>query len=129
RNLHLFFQRLWESFASLFRQREKTQAEEDLDEGESLSRQPFETFSNPFEDGRAESMSLAILIRYSFAALEAWARERQLGRQKHETPLEMAARLGEEIPALERESARLAQLYALAVYGSGGVPGNAREVL
>jgi hypothetical protein len=129
RNLLSFLQRLWESLWGLFRQPEKTSGEVSAEEVESLSQQPFETFSNPFEDGRADSMSPATLIRYTFAALEAWARERQLGRQKGETPLELAARVGEELPALERESARLAQLYALAVYGRGGLPANTREVL
>ncbi len=127
RNLLRFFQRFWASLSGLFSRRVKTESEEA--EAAELARQPFEVFSNPFENGRAEKMSPALLVRYTFAALEAWARERQLGRQKGETPLEMAARLGQEVPALEREAARLAQLYAVAVYGRGGLPANTREVL
>jgi hypothetical protein len=77
----------------------------------------------------ANQMTLAALVCYTFAALEAWARDRQLGRQKGETALEMAGRLGEERPALEREVKRLAQLYALAVYGRGELSANTRELL
>ena len=74
-------------------------------------------------------MAVPELIRYTFAAVQAWARERDLGRQPGETPLEFAQRVGMEVPALEADLNRLAVLYARAVYARGGLPGNSVEVL
>ncbi|HJT77208.1 MAG TPA: DUF4129 domain-containing protein, partial [Gemmataceae bacterium] len=87
---------------------------------------PFSAFRNPFHDGRAGQMSMPKLIRYSFEALEAWARERGVGRRPDETVLEFAARLGEEVPALEADARRLAALYAHVLYGRGPLPRNVR---
>ena len=98
-------------------------------EAEELASRPFASFANPFEDGSAARMSPRALTRYTFAALEAWARERDLGRQKGETPLEMAERLGMEVPPLDRDVERLADLYALSVYSRQEMPANSREVL
>ncbi len=92
RNLLLFFQRFWDSLKGLLGKRHRTALEEAGEDAGRLSSQPFEAFSNPFMDGRAERMSLPLLVRYTFAALEAWARERQFGRQKGETALEMGIR-------------------------------------
>jgi hypothetical protein len=69
------------------------------------------------------------LVRYTFAAAQAWARERDLGRQIGETPLEFAGRVGREVPALEADLQRLAVLYARAVYSRGALPGNSGEQL
>jgi hypothetical protein len=121
---------LWASILALFGRKPAAVEEETADaDDESVPRPPFEAFSNPFADGRAGRMSPDELVRYSFGALEAWARDRQLGRADAETPLELAARLGEEIPKLGPEVKRLGQLYALAVYGRGGIPQGAREVV
>ena len=57
------------------------------------------------------------------------ARERDLGRQPGETPLEFADRVGGEVPSLEADLRRLAALYARAVYARGGLPSNSVEVL
>lgn len=77
-------------------------------------RRPFATFANPF-DGAAPLVPEEI-VRYTFAALDAWADEHGWGRRPEETPREFAARLGEEVPALEEDMARFADLYAAAVY-------------
>jgi hypothetical protein len=121
----------WRNFwANLFggRKREKEQEQEIEHEEEKLRERPFASFSNPFM-GRRSDMALPILIRYTFAATQAWARERDLGRQPGETPLEFANRVGAEVPALEKELHRLAVLYARAVYARGGLPGESVEVL
>src|SRR5262249_12694696 len=54
---------------------------------------PFASYGNPFADGRAGRMTADELVRYTFAALQAWAAERGWGRQTGETPLEFAERL------------------------------------
>jgi hypothetical protein len=74
-------------------------------------------------------MAVPELIRYTFAAAQAWARERDLGRQPGETPLEFAGRVGAEVPALEADLHRLAVLYARAVYARGGLPSDSVELL
>jgi hypothetical protein len=130
RNLLHFFQSFWDALARLFgRKPQSTGAESEESEVNPIAQQPFDVFSNPFIDGRAEKMPVALLVRYSFAALEAWARERQLGRRRGETAIELAERIGEEFPPLDSNVRRLAQLYALVVYGRGGLPPGCRDSL
>jgi hypothetical protein len=98
-------------------------AEEVEVEAPGVRPRPFSAFQNPFHDGRAEQMSPQNLVRYSFAALQAWGWERGLGRAKDETPLEFADRLGNELPALETDARKLAILYARVAYFRGSLPG------
>jgi hypothetical protein len=107
----------------LFGGRKRPASEEgDTDEQEEEERrQRFADFVNPFVSGDS-AMSAAELVRYTFAAVQAWAAERGLERLPGETPLEFARRVGGEVPALERELQRLAALYAHAVYGPRGLP-------
>jgi hypothetical protein len=90
---------------------------------------PFSAFSNPFDDGTAQRMPGRELVRYTFAALEAWARERDLARRDDETALEFVRRVGEEVPALEREGRELANLHARAEYAREKLPADTAEVL
>jgi hypothetical protein len=107
--------------------RAKAEDGEGEEEERVIPERPFASFRNPFTYGG--EMTVPELIRYTFAAVQAWARERDLGRQPGETPLEFAARVGQEVPALEADLLRLAALYARAVYARGGLPGNSAEVL
>ncbi|MBI1914196.1 MAG: DUF4129 domain-containing protein [Planctomycetes bacterium] len=131
RNLLDSFRRFWEALLALFgRKKEKAEAVGNAEPEEApVPPRPFSSFSNPFHDGRAGRLALPELVRYTFAALQAWAHERDLGRQPGETPLEFAARLGEEVPPLERDVQRLALLYVRAVYARGGLPANSRDAL
>ncbi len=90
---------------------------------------PFAAFRNPFRDGSATQRSPKELLRYTFAALEAWARDRDLGRLPHETPMEFATRLAEEAPGLGEELRRFIGLYVRAEYARGGLPSNLPEVV
>jgi hypothetical protein len=92
-------------------------------------RRSFADFRDPFLDGSAEWRSPEELIRYSFEALQAWAVERDLGRQPGETPFEFAGRLGTEFAALEADARRLVNLYARAAYARGSLPAGCQEVL
>jgi hypothetical protein len=120
----------WRNFwANLFGGRRRTADEEkSSSEAEKPVERPFASFRNPFVEGR-RGMAVPELIRYTFAAAQAWARERDLGRHPGETPLEFAARVGAEVPALEKEMLGLALLYARAVYASGGLPSESVDVL
>jgi hypothetical protein len=90
---------------------------------------PFSSFRNPFDDGSASRMPPEEVIRYTFAALQAWAHERELGRPPEETPLEFAARVGDEVPALDAEARQLALLYASAVYACDRLPKHCIETV
>src|SRR5262249_11962678 len=89
---------------------------------------PFSAYSNPFAGG-AGGRSPEELVRYTFAAFEAWAYERDLGRRPDETPLEFAARVGDEVPALEEAAGDLANLFARAAYAHGPLPAGAGATL
>ncbi len=131
KNLLESFRRLWESILALFSWGARPRDDVETDPGvvgSNAPPAPFRSFSNPFDDGRGESMPVAELVRYSFSALQSWAWERDLARQPGETPLEFADRLGEGAPPLAREAQRLASLYARCVYARGGLPANARAV-
>ena len=121
----------WRKFwAGLFgAKKEEAEAGDEAAAAEVDPLAPFSSYANPFESGRAEQMSMRQLVRYSFAALEAWAREHGVPRRPDETALEFAARLGGEFPALEAEAGRLAQLHARAEYASAELPAGAAQAL
>jgi hypothetical protein len=90
---------------------------------------PFASYTNPFESGRADRLSPEELVRYTFEAFEAFARERGVGRGPEQTPLEFAAHAGKELPALEADARRLASLYARTAYGHGRLPAATPDAL
>ena len=96
-------------FANLFRRKESDSTrEEEESVPEELGRpRPFRTYSDPFLVGKAAEMSNVELIRYSFAALEAFAYEHDLARESEETPQEFANRLAQNIPELREVVFRL----------------------
>src|SRR5207249_3276678 len=77
---------------------------------------PFAVYSNPFTDGSADQRDGADLIRYSFAALEAWARENGHPRGEGETPFEFAQEVGEIDHDLQEPAGRLAASYSRLAY-------------
>jgi hypothetical protein len=123
----------WNRFwAGLFgrRREEATGSGDDGDSEEQAEPPvPFSAFANPFETGRAERMSARRLVRYSFEALEAWAREHDVSRREDETALEFVDRLGNEVPALETEARRLAELLVRAEYAQGEMPSSTPVVV
>jgi hypothetical protein len=77
---------------------------------------PFSQYVDPFASGAAARMSPAEVVRYTFAALEAWGRENGCPRDAGQTPHEFAAAIGELDSSLSREAAQLAELYARMAY-------------
>ncbi len=90
---------------------------------------PFAAFSNPFTDGTARQRTARELAEYTFAALDAWAWDRDAGRPKDETPGEFVARLGEEYPKVEKPAADAAALYAHALFSKADPPKDAKPRL
>ena len=129
KNLLNALQNLW---ASLFAGRVRKATEENGDDEPAERAAPmrsFASYDNPFRDGRGDRLPIKEVVRYTFTALQAWARERHMERQREETPLEFAKRLGEEFPALEEEVRRFTTLYARAAYDYSPLPGNSLEVV
>jgi hypothetical protein len=120
-------QRFWEG---LFAWRVGGAARADSDvEPPRATGVPFHAFANPFHSGRADKMSPADLVRYSFEALEAWAGEHDCGRGTDETPIEFTERLAEQVGFLDRETSHLGVLYAGVLYAKGAVPPDWRDRL
>jgi hypothetical protein len=109
----------WQGLFGRGKRPHEADAESEEEPGRRAQPRPFRYYTNPFLDGRAEQMSPTEVACYTFAALESWAWERDLGRQQEETPLEFSQRLGGEVPALEGDVRRVASLYARAAYGRG----------
>jgi hypothetical protein len=90
---------------------------------------PFADFSDPFASGAAKRMSWADLVRYTYQALEAWARERGCPRASGQTPHEFALALGQAHPSLGRLAAALVDWYGQLAYSSRPAPGGATDPL
>ncbi len=90
---------------------------------------PFSDYSNPFSDGTAEGRDPAELIAYTFEALDAWAWDRDAGREPAETPLEFARRLGEAFPEHAEAFVKLANLYTRLAYSTLPLPDTALSLL
>jgi hypothetical protein len=80
---------------------------------------PFSDFADPFAAGKAGGYSPDELVKYSFEAVEAWAREHDCGREPQQTPHEFARNLDVHAPALGDEMRYLAELYARVAYAPG----------
>ena len=91
--------------------------------------QPFAAFANPFHSGQAARMTPADLTRYSFEALEAWAREHDNGRRIDESPIEFTTRLVAEEPVLDKDIPSVGILYARVLYAPGELPADWSDIL
>jgi hypothetical protein len=77
---------------------------------------PFQDFADPFVTGTADRYPPRELVAYSFAALEAWSRERGCPRGSEQTPHEFVQRLGSCDVTVAAEARNLADLYCRAAY-------------
>ncbi len=110
--------------------REEREAAEAAAAEEAVERPPpFAAFGNPFADGTARRRTPAELVEYTFAAFDAWAWDRDRGRQPGETPLEFAVRVGHEYAELDEPGFRLANLYARVLYSRSPLPADTLKAL
>ncbi len=101
--------------------RPKAEVGGDRDEEEAVPPpRPFSSYSNPFDSGLVHQLSPDALVVYSFEALEAWAYEREMAREPHETPLEFVNRVGQARPELGRDASRMVGYFVALVYGQRG---------
>jgi hypothetical protein len=82
----------------------------------------FADYTDPFATGMAQRVSSGELLAYSFAAVEAWGRERGCPRAADQTPLEFAHRLGAAQTEVAAEVLAVADLYCQHVYAGGASP-------
>lgn len=90
---------------------------------------PFSAYPDPFLTGHADEWPIERLVRYSFEALEAWARENGCPRRPEQTPHEFAEQIAAQVPSLAREARRLAGLYSRVAYARGRLPAANVELL
>ncbi len=79
----------------------------------------FADFRDPFAAGIAGRYQPEELVRYTFEALEAWARDHGHPREPEQTPHEFARRLAAQVSPLGDDAGRLAELYCQAAYAPG----------
>jgi len=122
---------LWAEILSLFGfKKEPESAATSQEESPAPVRlMPFAAYDNPFVTGAARRMSPAQLARYTFEALEAWAREQLVERPPDQTPLEFAQELGRRAPALAKDVTQTAQLYVQIAYAGKSPPKDSADVL
>lgn len=89
----------------------------------------FADYPDPFISGLAARWSLAELVQYTFAALEARGRERDCPRGEEQTPLEYAAAVGQVEPAFASEFRSLADLYGQLAFAGGNAPSQAKSLV
>ena len=117
-------------WANLFGGRKRAEAADEEEAVPVVRRPPpFHTFTNPFAAGTADDRDPAELVEYTFAAFDAWAWDRELGREPTETALEFASRVADAFPDLRGLLTQLATLVARLAYSERPLPKNTREVL
>jgi len=119
-----FLQELREFWQRLFggRARAADQAAESSEGLQGPTPRPFADFDDPFASGVADRWSPDEVVRYTFAALEAWAREHGWPRGPDQTPHEFAHDLGTRVGAISQDARRLADLYGRVAYARESVP-------
>jgi hypothetical protein len=90
---------------------------------------PFSAFANPFGPGGTSQRSAEQLVEYSFAALEAWARDHGKARAHEQTPLEFAQQLAHNYPAVARSVKDVCDLYCRLAYGDARLPRQSLAIL
>jgi len=122
---------LWAELLSLFGFRRDHERTASAASGASpaIEVRLFAAFENPFFSGAARRMSPAQLVRYTFEALEAWAREQVVARPPEQTPLEFARELGQRVPAMAKDVTEAAELYVRVAYARKNPTREAVEVL
>lgn len=89
----------------------------------------FADYPDPFTTGLAARWSLAELVSYTFAALEARGRERNCPRGEEQTPLEYATAVGAVEPAFAGDFRSLADLYGQIAFAGGQAPPQAKSLV
>jgi hypothetical protein len=103
------------------------------DESETSTDRPrlrsFSEFRDPFLTGQHSQMPPEELVRYTFAAFEAWANDRGRPRTPDCTPQELIGMAVEPKTPLHTEARKLVRMYGELAYASRCVPRQAADEL
>ncbi|HUG66666.1 MAG TPA: DUF4129 domain-containing protein, partial [Pirellulaceae bacterium] len=125
-----FIQAVREFWARLFARSVEPTTETVAEAAEAIPPpRPFSAFPDPFQSGLANQLPLDQLIKYSFEAFEAWARERGFVRRRDETPHEFAQHVAQSGAGVSQEAMRLAELYSRAAYSRDTMPQTSGQYL
>lgn len=110
---------MWRDFWALFsgRRRERSAAA-----AAPIQHRSFLDFSDPFAAGTFGRYSPQELVRYTFEAFEAWARDNGSPREADQTAYEFARQVGERSARLAAPARTLAELYSRAAYSPASLP-------
>jgi hypothetical protein len=89
----------------------------------------FAEFRDPFQSGAHRQMPPEELVRYTFAAFEAWANDRGKPRAQDCTPQEFVRIVLPPDSEMHAEARRLARLYSEAAYAGARTPREAANEL
>lgn len=89
----------------------------------------FTDFRNPFATGEHRRLAPEELVRYTFEAFEAWARDTGHARSPDQTPAELVRLATEPQTPLREAARRMARLYSAAAYAPGHITPAAAESL
>ncbi len=79
---------------------------------------PFSDYKNPFYAGEEHKMPPQEIILYTYDAIRAWARERNIEVHPDRTAREFCREMGGHSPEFASQYEHLAFLYAYAAYGT-----------
>jgi hypothetical protein len=89
----------------------------------------FADFSDPFSAGVASRWPPVELVRYSFEALEAWARDNGWPRESDQTVHDFAQQIGIHVESLAAPARTLADLYSWAAYSPRTLPAGSADLM
>ena len=90
---------------------------------------PFANYRDPFATGDYRRLAPEELVRYTFEAFEAWARDAGHPRSLDQTPGELVAAATQPQTPLQTEARRMTRLYSEAAYAGDRVSPAAAEGL
>ena len=129
RAIREILQQLHDFWAGLFGRRTAA------DEAAATAAQPairhrtFAEFRDPFASGDHRRMPPEELVRYTFEAFEAWARDAGHPRSPDQTPAELVRQAVEPQTPLDEQARRMTRLYSEVAYAGGRVTPAAADSL
>jgi hypothetical protein len=97
-----------------------------VNEKTATSSQPrpssFRDFHDPFSSGRHTGLAPEELVRYTFAAFEAWANDRGRTRTPDCTPLELVGLAVDPEMPMHNKAKHLVRMYGEVAYASRRIP-------
>jgi hypothetical protein len=123
-------QQLWQAIVDILRQLQAlfggTRAGESVNDADSPSaasrRRSFSDFRDPFQTGQHAQWPPEELVRYTFAAFEAWANDRGRTRTPDCTPQELLGLALDPETPIYPKARRLVRLYGEVAYASRRIP-------